>query len=70
VNNWIVSDPDHPGGARRVRDTRISVTLLLELMAAGMSADEIVDAYPSLSNEPIFGTLRELARGGESHWPA
>jgi uncharacterized protein (DUF433 family) len=64
VNNWIVSDPDHLGGARRIRDTRISVTLLLELVAAGMSADEIVDAYPSLTKESILSTLRELAQEG------
>jgi uncharacterized protein (DUF433 family) len=65
VDNWIVSDPDHLGGARRIRDTRISVTFLLESVAAGMSVDEIVDAYPSLTKESILGALRELAQGGK-----
>jgi len=39
---WIVSDPDHLGGAPRVRDTRIAVALLLELIASGMTIAEIV----------------------------
>ena len=34
---WIVSDPDHLGGSPRVRDTRISVTMLLECLASGMT---------------------------------
>ncbi|HEY3854173.1 MAG TPA: DUF433 domain-containing protein [Verrucomicrobiae bacterium] len=61
-----MSDPDHLGGARRIRDTRISVTLLLELLASGMSTDEIVDAYPSLSKESILNALGELAAGESS----
>lgn len=58
---WIVSDPDHLGGALRVRDTRISVALLLELLACGMTITEIVQEYPSLSEEAIRGVLEELA---------
>jgi uncharacterized protein (DUF433 family) len=64
VDNWIVSDPDHLGGAPRIRDTRISVALLVELVAAGMSVDEIIDAYPSLTKESVLSTMRELAQGG------
>jgi uncharacterized protein (DUF433 family) len=59
---WIVSDPEHLGGAPRVRDTRISVALLLELLASGMTIPEIAREYPSLSNKAIRGTLTELAR--------
>ncbi|HEV8343579.1 MAG TPA: DUF433 domain-containing protein [Candidatus Binatia bacterium] len=58
---WIVSDPDHLGGAPRVRDTRISVALLLECLASGMTISEIVKEYPSLTEEAIRGTLEELA---------
>jgi uncharacterized protein (DUF433 family) len=58
---WIVSDPDHLGGAPRVRDTRISVAILLELIASGMILSEIVNEYPSLTEEAIRGTLEELA---------
>jgi len=59
---WIVADPDHLGGAPRVRDTRISVALILELLASGMTISEIVKEYPSLTEEAIRGTLEELAQ--------
>ena len=62
---WIVSDEKHLGGKPRVRDTRISVTFLLECLAAGMSVAEIVDAYPTLTQESVQGALRELAREKE-----
>ncbi|MGH7768113.1 MAG: DUF433 domain-containing protein [Candidatus Binatia bacterium] len=58
---WIVSDPEHLGGAPRVRGTRIAVALLLEWIASGMTISEIVDEYPSLTEESIRGTLQELA---------
>jgi len=59
--SWIVSDPDHLRGSPRVRDTRISVALLLEWPASGMSISEIVKEYPSLTEEEIRETLEELA---------
>lgn len=58
---WIVSDLEHLGGTPRVRDTRISVAQLLELLASGMSINEIVKEYPSLSEDAIRGALTELA---------
>lgn len=59
---WIVSDKDHLGGQPRVRDTRISVSFLLELFACGMSIPEILKAYPSLDEESVRGVLEELAK--------
>ena len=61
MNNWIVADPEHLGGSLRVRGTRISVALILESLAAGMSVAKIVDSYPSLTEESVRGTLAELA---------
>ncbi len=61
MKNWIVADPEHLGGIPRVRDTRISVAFILESLAAGLSVAEIVDAYPSLTEESVRGTLAELA---------
>ena len=58
---WIVSDRDHLGGKPRVQGTRISVAFLLECLASGMSITEIVDAYPTLSEDAVQGVLRELA---------
>jgi uncharacterized protein (DUF433 family) len=65
MNSWIVADADHLGGSPRVRDTRISVALILESLGAKMTIPEIVDAYPSLSEEAVRGVLAELARQQE-----
>ena len=59
---WIVSDAEHLGGRPRVRETRIAVAMLLEWLAAGMTIEEIVKEYPSLTEEAVRGTLEELAR--------
>ncbi len=58
---WIVADPEHLGGSPRVRGTRISIAFILELLATGMSVAQIVDAYPSLTEESVRGVLVELA---------
>jgi uncharacterized protein (DUF433 family) len=63
---WIVSDKDHLGGKPRVQGTRISVAFLLECLASGMTVAEIVDAYPTLSEEAVQGALRELAHEKEA----
>jgi len=63
---WIVSDRDHLGGKPRVQGTRISVAFLLECLASGMSVAEIVDAYPTLSEDAVQGALRELAHEKEA----
>lgn len=59
--SWIVSDADHLGGKPRVSGTRISVELLLESLACGMTITEIVEEYPTLTEESVQGALLELA---------
>ena len=59
---WIVADSKHLGGSPRVRDTRISIALLLELFSCDMAISDILKEYPSLSEEAIKGALEELAR--------
>jgi uncharacterized protein (DUF433 family) len=66
MNKWIVADPEHLGGSPRTRGTRISVSLILESLAAGMTVSEIVDAYPSLTDEAVRGVLSELAQQQQS----
>jgi len=65
MKNWIVADAEHLGGSLRVRGTRISLALILESLAAGMSVADIVDAYPSLTEEAVRGALAELAHKKE-----
>jgi uncharacterized protein (DUF433 family) len=62
---WIVSDKDHLGGKPRVQGTRMSVAFLLECLASGMSVAEIVDAYPTLTENAVRGALHELAEEKE-----
>ena len=63
---WIVSDKDHLGGKPRVQGTRISVAFLLECFANGMSVSDIVEAYPTLTEDAVRGALRELAHEKEA----
>ena len=65
MSYWIVADPEHLGGSPRVRGTRISISLILESLAANLSVGEIVDAYPSLTEESVRGALTELAHQKE-----
>jgi uncharacterized protein (DUF433 family) len=65
MKNWIVADPEPLGGSPRVRGTRISVALILESLAAGLSVADLVDAYPSLTEESVRGVLTELAQQQE-----
>jgi len=59
---WIVSDPAHLDGEPRIAGTRISIEFLLEAFACGMTLADILREYPTLTEEAIKGTLRELAR--------
>ena len=49
----IVSSPDTLSGKPRIAGTRIAVEMILEDLSAGMTAAEIVEAYPSLSVEDV-----------------
>ncbi|MFQ5502446.1 MAG: DUF433 domain-containing protein [Phycisphaerae bacterium] len=60
--NRIVSNPEILGGKPCVKGTRISVELILELVAGGASRDEVVAAYPHLSAEDVEQALRYAAR--------
>ena len=50
---WIVHDPDLLGGKPTIKGTRISVALVLECLAAEMTADEIAAEYESFPKESI-----------------
>jgi len=62
---WIAADPEHLGGKPRVAGTRISITFLLESLAAGLTIPEIVRAYPTLTEDAVRGALEELAHSKE-----
>ena len=57
----ITSDPDILGGKACIRGMRISVSLVINLVAKGMSMHEIVDEYPDLQPEDVEQSLRYAA---------
>jgi uncharacterized protein (DUF433 family) len=62
---WIVADPQLLGGRLAVRGTRLSVSLILECLASGMSVEEINDsfdfAFPSEALPEVLKVASELA---------
>ena len=49
------------GGRACIRGMRVTVALILNLVANGMSTEEILDAYPYLEAEDIRQALRYAA---------
>lgn len=49
----IAVDPDVVHGQARIRGTRISVSGVLDCLAAGMTEDQILAQYPTLTVEGI-----------------
>jgi uncharacterized protein (DUF433 family) len=57
----ICVDPQVVHGKACVRGTRIPVAVVLANLAAGLTADEIIRSYPSLTPEAIQATLAYAA---------
>src|SRR5947209_13326255 len=53
AEQMVVSDPAVMGGTPVFRGTRIPVETITEMLEAGVSAEEILDGYPSLSPENL-----------------
>ena len=53
----ITTDPQICHGQPTVRGLRYPVEMLLELLASGMTTDEILDDYPDLEREDILAAL-------------
>jgi uncharacterized protein (DUF433 family) len=53
----IVSKLNILGGKPVIKGTRISVSLILNLTAHGLGADEIVKEYPHLKAGDVFAAL-------------
>ena len=61
----IEVDPNKLGGKPVIRGTRIPVSLVVELVASGMSAEEIIKEYPELTEEDIRAALLYVAKLAE-----
>ena len=62
----IESNPEILGGKPVVKGTRIPVELVLELIQAGYSVDDILKEYPHLRRDALFEVLRFAKRVHES----
>ena len=57
----ITFDPNILGGKACIRGMRISVSLVVNLVADGMTAPQIVAEYPDLEEEDVAQALKYAA---------
>jgi uncharacterized protein (DUF433 family) len=57
----ITFDPQVMGGRACIRGLRVTVSLILNLTANGMTPEEIVEAYPYVETEDVNQALRYAA---------
>ncbi len=50
------------GGKPVIKGTRIPVYLILEMLANGMSIEDILKEYPELSEEDVKGAIRYASK--------
>ena len=63
----ITFDPNVMSGRACIRGMRVTVSLILNLVADGMTTEEIVDAYPYIEPEDVHEALRYAAWLAEEH---
>ena len=59
--NRIISNPKICHGKACIKGTRIMVSIILDNLAAGISYEEIIDNYPSLTIEDIHAAINYAA---------
>jgi uncharacterized protein (DUF433 family) len=59
--NRITINPDVLGGQPCFRNLRIPVSLVIRLVAAGKTADDIMDEYPEIEKEDVRQALEFAA---------
>lgn len=57
----ITFDPNVMGGRACIRGMRVTVSLILNLVANGMETEEIVEAYPYVEPEDVRQALQYAA---------
>ena len=61
MSNWkkrITVDPDQCGGRPCIRGMRIRVIDVLDLLAAGLTQDQVLEELPDLEKEDIEAALK------------
>ena len=58
----VTVNPNQCGGRPCVRGMRIRVTDVLDLLASGLSADEVLEELPDLERDDILACLQFASR--------
>ena len=58
---YIVTDPNILAGKPTIRGTRLSVEFILDLLAGGWTSAELLDNYPTLTEDGIRACLAYAA---------
>ena len=59
--DYIVVDPMICHGRATIKGTRVMVSVVLDNLAAGLSVDEILSSYPSLTREAVQAAIAYAA---------
>ena len=62
TENLIICDPEILNGKPVIKGTRISVALILQCLASGMTREDILRAYPTVTPDGIDAALDFAAR--------
>jgi uncharacterized protein (DUF433 family) len=55
--NYVVVDPQICHGKACIKGTRIMVSVIMDNLAAGLTIDEILRSYPSLTREGVRAAI-------------
>ena len=58
---WIVADPRLLGGSLAIRGTRLSVALILECLAGGMTLDDIDESFDRIFPREALAEVLQVA---------
>ena len=67
INDYIVIDSKICHGKPTFNGTRIMVSIVLEMLEAGATVEEIVEAYPSLTPRHVKEALKFAAKVTEKN---
>ena len=61
-SDWIEIHPEVCNGRPVLRGTRIAVQSVLEMLAAGDSVEDVLEAFPSLGREQVLACVDHVNR--------
>ena len=59
MSDLVTIDPEILGGTPVFTGTRVPIAVLFENLADGLTLDEILDSYPTLTRENALEALRQ-----------